>query len=547
MAIDPNVIMAGAGLSVRDARGNSWSIVNGQIAVNGVADPTTRGVMELALQNGQIWQRNYAGVWWSKSAPDDAWSPPDGTRINPVPPSADNTIILSEGHPITDALGNAWSIIKGKVAVNGVLDRATDRVIELVYRNGRVWQQNADHQWWSRKSRFARWVAHGDANPEGPVAKLWLGKTQDYNDPGNWSTWGVPRAGDNILLLSVQPRGVTIDMNNTALPAGLQIRTIDEGAAASFNIGGTASNGAFVQSQFGTLNINLAANASLVNAGEISARAGIGNAFLHIKLSAGSLFNNTGTISALPSTVGPAGGPPALTGQVTVDGPGQFINNGLITVESGRFTLVTLTPQPNNGRIIASGTGVIDIRFGDFGTTRQYVNAGLIAATGQSSITLAAPAALETRYGQLVNNAAIVADGGRVEIDAPLQQAASGRITVQNGGTLRLDNSSDGGTIEIKSGMLAFGGGSRVTYGPTAARAFHSDLIFSGSDGSLDFSAGQASVRQEFRALSANAAELLVYAADNRPLADITLVGRAYSADQFQSVGAVVTFADRSI
>lgn len=71
-----------------DASGNLWAIQNGQVTVNGVADQSTRNVSELAYINGQVWQENADGLWWSKSSPTDGWNPPYGTSQSPVPTSA---------------------------------------------------------------------------------------------------------------------------------------------------------------------------------------------------------------------------------------------------------------------------------------------------------------------------------------------------------------------------------------------------------------------------------------------------------------------------
>jgi hypothetical protein len=47
-------------------------------------DPATANVIELAYENGKIWQENSQGLWWSKSAPADSWDPPYGTSTNPI-------------------------------------------------------------------------------------------------------------------------------------------------------------------------------------------------------------------------------------------------------------------------------------------------------------------------------------------------------------------------------------------------------------------------------------------------------------------------------
>ena len=73
---------------IGDINGNAWSLVdssNGlQIAINGVADVTTGQVICLTYVNGLVWQQNINKMWWSKSSPQDVWSPPQGTSIAPI-------------------------------------------------------------------------------------------------------------------------------------------------------------------------------------------------------------------------------------------------------------------------------------------------------------------------------------------------------------------------------------------------------------------------------------------------------------------------------
>ncbi len=74
----------GPAVSITDVNGNTWRIANGQVVVNGVVDPSTANVIELAYENGQVWQENTQGLWWSKASPSDTWGPPAGTPVNPV-------------------------------------------------------------------------------------------------------------------------------------------------------------------------------------------------------------------------------------------------------------------------------------------------------------------------------------------------------------------------------------------------------------------------------------------------------------------------------
>ncbi|MGD0108660.1 MAG: hypothetical protein ABSC06_32165, partial [Rhodopila sp.] len=172
------VVLAGSAAAITDASGNAWTITaGGQVAVNGVADTTTMGVIELAYENGLVWQENSNDYWWSKTSPSDAWGPTGGTATSPVPvaapPSPDNTIVLAGSTAaITDASGNAWTITAGgQVAVNGVADTTTIGVIELAYEKGLVWQENSNDDWWSKSSPTDAWgPTGGTATSPVPVA-----------------------------------------------------------------------------------------------------------------------------------------------------------------------------------------------------------------------------------------------------------------------------------------------------------------------------------------------------------------------------------------
>ena len=70
--------------SITDAAGNVWTVANGVVTVNGVVDPTTANVIELAYVNGEVWQENANDLWWAKTTPSDQWGPENGTPRNPV-------------------------------------------------------------------------------------------------------------------------------------------------------------------------------------------------------------------------------------------------------------------------------------------------------------------------------------------------------------------------------------------------------------------------------------------------------------------------------
>ena len=144
MASPDNTVTGFYTQSITRADGTVWSILDGQVTVDGVIDPTTANVTELAYENGLIWQKNADNLWWAKSIPSDQWTPPYGTSNDPIPgqqASANDTIVTPSylfplpPSAITDASGNAWSIVDGQVAVNNIPDPTTGRVIELAYVN----------------------------------------------------------------------------------------------------------------------------------------------------------------------------------------------------------------------------------------------------------------------------------------------------------------------------------------------------------------------------------------------------------------------------
>jgi len=154
--------------SIVDSYNTSWSIVNGQVTVDGVVDASTNRVTQLVYANGKIWQENTDNLWWSKSASFDAsWSPAGGSPVSPLPQSPNNSVITQPDQFLVDANGTIWTIVKGQVAVNGVIDASTGRVTVLALENGQVWQENADQLWWSKSTPSDTWNPPGgtSANP----------------------------------------------------------------------------------------------------------------------------------------------------------------------------------------------------------------------------------------------------------------------------------------------------------------------------------------------------------------------------------------------
>jgi len=147
------IASSAAVLAFADVSGNYWSIKDGQIVVNGKADPATSRVTQLAYIGGLIWQENADNLWWSATSPTSGWLPPGGTAVSPVSNPA--------APPLRDSAGNTWSIVNAQVAVNGKIDQPTSRVTSLAIVNGLIWQENADNLWWSTTGPNTAWLPPG--------------------------------------------------------------------------------------------------------------------------------------------------------------------------------------------------------------------------------------------------------------------------------------------------------------------------------------------------------------------------------------------------
>jgi hypothetical protein len=106
-----NTAITASGGSIIDLNSNVWTLVKGQVAVNGTVDATTASVIEMAFVNGHVWQENNQSLWWAKVLPTDAWTPTAGTSINPLPVLAKPTLTL------TTAAGASTVIAGSAVAV----------------------------------------------------------------------------------------------------------------------------------------------------------------------------------------------------------------------------------------------------------------------------------------------------------------------------------------------------------------------------------------------------------------------------------------------
>jgi len=119
--------------------------------------------------NGNVRQdvkaNNWAKVIWKGTETDPAL----GNNPPPPPPpvfteSKDRTSITSANDPpIINSVGDKWTLTAdGKVAVNGVADDSTGRVVRGFYLGHEFYQQNADNNWWKKKLAADPWAQVSD-------------------------------------------------------------------------------------------------------------------------------------------------------------------------------------------------------------------------------------------------------------------------------------------------------------------------------------------------------------------------------------------------
>jgi endoglucanase len=87
------------GPQIVDSTGTSYTLTVGkQVAVNGVPDPTTSGVIEIAYVNRSVWYETGNLLWWQRQTAS-TWTPPGGTPLGPVPSSTVG-IFLTSSQPL---------------------------------------------------------------------------------------------------------------------------------------------------------------------------------------------------------------------------------------------------------------------------------------------------------------------------------------------------------------------------------------------------------------------------------------------------------------
>ncbi len=360
-----------------DANGTIWTIVKGQVAVNGVIDASTGRVTVLALENGQVWQENADQLWWSKSTPSDTWNPPGGTSANPLPQTSNNTVISEANQFIVDTNGRTWSIVGSQVAVDGSADPTTSRVTELAYENGKVWQENTDRLWWSKSTPSDTWDPPGGtpASPVLNVSRTWFGGSAPFATAADWSGGVLPQPGDTAL---VQSGSVTISPGDAT---GVNFLLGDASGQTAAATGPSLTFMGDQPNNVGTITVATGTQATVTVLEQYNSG---GSSTAGIQISGGQL--SISEYQGFPFIVN---GDSSLTNGATLtvgafnggEAPApNFVNNGTLSVNASTASLGELSGQgvvsvTNNGNLSVIGATAgetIQLQSGhlDFGSDR---------------------------------------------------------------------------------------------------------------------------------------------------------------------------------
>lgn len=264
--------------AIVDASGTVWTLINSatsgmQVAKNGVIDPTTANVKELAYFNHGVYQQNTAGNWWLDHA--GSWVSAINPTIPPIviPPvavvsSKDDATLASTTGSIIDSKLMVWTLVSSatsglQIAKNGVVDSTTANVTLLLFHANSIFQQNAAGGWWQwttswvPSSNPVAVVTPPPTGPTIPAGPIGIGPAAsgsfvnvDFSKIGQTVSqyvWGV---GAGLLISNNYPPSATHSMGNGQVQQALssmaypllRINGISIGLQTFFNGGSSASS-----------------------------------------------------------------------------------------------------------------------------------------------------------------------------------------------------------------------------------------------------------------------------------------------------------------
>ena len=464
MTSSDNTVISLPGQTITDASGNTWSIVNGQVAINGKTDASTANVIQMAYEKGVVWQKNSANLWWGKTSPGASWGPANGTVVDAIPnqvASASGSIVtVSNGMAtgaLTDASGNTWSISGGQVTLNGVADPTTRNVVELAYAGGRVWQENTAGLWWSKGRPVDGWSS-GSGSPVRNVTRTWDGSNAAFETASHWSASGVPQSGDTAAIAS----GTVSVGSGSASGVNFSLR----GGEADFLTAGSYSIGTLSGS--GTMQFGYPYQGAMVTTTGISMSGG--------NLTVGEFFNSPSKL-IIHGNSSLTGGATLTVSAIGHAGPrsgAPFENDGIMTVNGSTLSVGSLS---GTGKIVATANSSITVMDATAGETIDLQSAhltigGPAGLGGSTAMKFLAPV---TDFG---SSSSITLNNTQATREVFVQSApTAGELFLYNGSALVADMHISG-QAKIFASFTPSGSSGSVTL--TASDTGHS-LPFSAS------------------------------------------------------------------
>ena len=366
-------------------------------------------------------------VWQNSSVGDISTLPAAATAPPSLTSSPNGTSITSaSASPIIDKSGNAWTLVQStsnglQIAVNGIVDAITAKVVLLETLNGAMVQENSSGSWYSETTPNDSWTQIANPNPtSSPNGTSITSASASPIIDQNGNAWSLVQSASNGLQIAVNGT-VDAPTANVVLLETLNGAMIQENSAGNW-YSETTPNDSWVQ---------IANPAPVVST--ITTSPGSGD------LTVGATVTLTVTFS---SAVTVAGGTPTLAlndgGVATyVSGSGSSTLVFKYTVAAGQnisdLTSAASSAITLNGATIRGASGINAVLTGANG----YNPAGTL----QIDTTAPKLSAIATSPGS-----GQVATGGTVTLTATFSEA----VTVAGGTpTLALN---DGGTATYLSG-----------------------------------------------------------------------------------------------
>ena len=175
-----------AATQIVDTPGNVWTVVSGEIFVNGVPQTATHGVLQLLFYGGSVWQQTSLGWWQALSLANNlaTWS-----GVQTADPRTPALVTVPAGVHLDNWLGGSnatpthWANLKSGLGL-------TPRYVAALLINS---------------------ITGAKAPPSD-----WI-----YNDSGNWVNAGLPTDGSVVpLLQAFFTNGETSDSDYADIAAG---------------------------------------------------------------------------------------------------------------------------------------------------------------------------------------------------------------------------------------------------------------------------------------------------------------------------------------